>query len=156
MRPFSRFRSNFPQLANREHCFIMMLCVCAQYIHACAQSLKAVCAPTRAQLRGNTALNPAFSSTPHYSFYLLISLHTLISAWHFPFFLRLPSRFLSNIICTLFGNDEGIHQLDSSNPILDLAPISNLDSEQVKEMFVYNQVHVKIPGAKQLAMQQQV
>ena len=42
----------------------------------------------------------------------------------------------SNIICTLFGNDEGIHQLDSSDPILDLAPISNLDSEQVKGMFV--------------------
>ena len=40
------------------------------------------------------------------------------------------------LICTLFGNDEGIHQLDSSDPILDLAPISNLDSEQVKEMFV--------------------
>ena len=80
--------------------------------------------------------NPAFSSTPHYSFYPLISLHTLISAWHFPFFLRLPSQFPSNIICTLFGNDEGIHQLDSSDPILDLAPTSNLDGEQVKEMFV--------------------
>ena len=57
MRPFSRFRSNFPQLANLEHCFIMILCVCAQYIHACAQSLKAVCARTRAQLRGNTVPN---------------------------------------------------------------------------------------------------
>ena len=30
----------------------------------------------------------------------------------------------------LFGNDEGIHQLDSSDPILDLAPIRNLDSER--------------------------
>ena len=79
---------------------------------------------------------PAFSSTPHYSFYPLISLHTLISAWHFPFFLRLPSRFPSNIICTLLENEEGDHQLDSSDPILDFAPISNLDSEQVKEMFV--------------------
>ena len=50
--------------------------------------------------------NPASSSTPHYSFYPLISLHTLISAWHFPFFLRLSSRFPSNIICISFGNDK--------------------------------------------------
>ena len=59
MLSFSRFKSNFPQLANREHCFIMILYVCAQYIHACAQSLKAVCARTRAQLRGNTAPHPS-------------------------------------------------------------------------------------------------
>ena len=61
--------------------------------------------------------NPVFPSPPHYSFYPLILLHTLISPWLFPFFLRLPSRFPSNIICILFGN-EGIHQLDSSDPIL--------------------------------------
>ena len=38
---------------------------------------------------------------------------------------------------------------------MDLAPISNLDSEHVKEMFsrLHNQVQVKIPGAKQMATQ---
>ena len=57
-------------------------------------------------------------------------LHTLISPRLFPFFLRLPSRFSSNIICILFGNDEGIHQLDFSDPVLDLAPACNLDNER--------------------------
>ena len=56
-------------------------------------------------------------------------LHTF-SPTLIPFFLRLPSRFSSNIICILFGNDEGIHQLDFSDPVLDLAPACNLDNER--------------------------
>ena len=74
--------------------------------------------------------NPTFPSTPHYSFYPLISLYALISPWLFLFFLRLPSRFPSNIICISLGNEEGIHQLDSSDQIWDLAPITNLDSQR--------------------------
>ena len=42
----------------------------------------------------------------------------------------MPSQFPSNIICILFEDDEGIPQLDSSDPVLDLAPICNLDSER--------------------------
>ena len=33
-----------------------------------------------------------------------------------------------NIICILFENDEGIHQLDFSDPVLDLASVRNLDN----------------------------
>ena len=57
-------------------------------------------------------------------------LHTLISPWLFPFFLRLSSQFSSNITCILFGNDEGINQFDFSNPVLDLAPACNLVNER--------------------------
>ena len=56
-------------------------------------------------------------------------LHAFISPWLFPFFLRLPSRVSSNILCILFGNDEGIHQLDFSDSVLDLAPACNLDNK---------------------------
>ena len=40
--------------------------------------------------------NPAFPSTPHHSFYQLISLYALISPWLSLFFLTLPSQFPSN------------------------------------------------------------
>ena len=90
-----------------------------------------------------------------YAFYPLISLHTLISQWLFSFFLesfflRLPSRFPSNIICILFGNDEGNHQHDSSDPILDFAPISNSDS--LEKGCRHNQEQVENPWSKAVGL----
>ena len=52
------------------------------------------------------SINFSFSD---YAFYPPISQHRFISPWPFPFFLRLPSQFPSNIICILCGNDESIN-----------------------------------------------
>ena len=53
-------------------------------------------APFTFVILSNAFFKPSVSSAPHYSFYPPVTLHTLISPWLFPFFLRL--LFSSNTV----------------------------------------------------------